>query len=204
MEGIVYVLTNPAMPKLVKIGKTSRGMSARLNELYSTGVPLPFECVYAARVADESEVERAFHRAFGPNRVNAKREFFEIEPEQAIALLQLIALEDVTPEVKAEAEQVDVEAKSSAERLKSRRRQSLNFIEMGIPAGSQLLFDDGEKTCTVLNGRRVEYDGGNYALSTLTAILKGIPGQPIRGSSHWTYQGRNLADMYEETYSAED
>ncbi|MFO7629708.1 MAG: GIY-YIG nuclease family protein [Prochlorococcaceae cyanobacterium] len=39
-EGIVYVLTNPAMPAMAKIGKTVRGMDARLNELYSTGVPL--------------------------------------------------------------------------------------------------------------------------------------------------------------------
>jgi carbon storage regulator CsrA len=87
-EGIVYVLTNPAMPGMVKIGKTSRGMDARLNELYSTGVPLPFECAYAARVSDEGTVERAFHLAFGPYRVNPKREFFSIEPEQAIALLK--------------------------------------------------------------------------------------------------------------------
>jgi hypothetical protein len=40
-EGIVYVLTNPAIPGMVKIGKTCRGMDARLNELYSTGVPSP-------------------------------------------------------------------------------------------------------------------------------------------------------------------
>ena len=41
------------MPGIVKIGKTTYGMGARLNELYSTGVPLPFECAYAARVDDE-------------------------------------------------------------------------------------------------------------------------------------------------------
>ena len=79
-EGIVYVLTNPAMPGIVKIGKTTRGVSARLNELYSTGVPLPFRCAYAARVEDESKVERAFHQAFGPDRINPRREFFDIEP----------------------------------------------------------------------------------------------------------------------------
>jgi len=45
-HGIVYVLTNPTMPGLVKIGKTSRdSVMARLSELYTTGVPLPFECV---------------------------------------------------------------------------------------------------------------------------------------------------------------
>jgi len=52
--GIIYVLTNPAMSGLVKIGKTSRNsVDGRLNELYSTGVPVPFECAFAARVDKE-------------------------------------------------------------------------------------------------------------------------------------------------------
>jgi hypothetical protein len=39
---IVYVLTNPAMPGLVKIGSTvSEDASIRLAQLYSTGVPFP-------------------------------------------------------------------------------------------------------------------------------------------------------------------
>jgi len=42
MEGSVYVLTNPAMPNMVKIGKTTRDVELRLVDLYSTGVPLPF------------------------------------------------------------------------------------------------------------------------------------------------------------------
>ncbi len=52
MEGSVYVLTNPAMPNMVKIGKTTRDLELRLADLYSTGVPLPFECEYAAKVKD--------------------------------------------------------------------------------------------------------------------------------------------------------
>ena len=47
-EGIVYVLTNHAMPGMVKIGKTGREVETRLRDLYTTGVPLPFECAYAA------------------------------------------------------------------------------------------------------------------------------------------------------------
>ena len=54
-EGIVYVLTNPAMPKLVKIGKTGLGVETRLNDLYITGLPLPFECAYAARVGGHGQ-----------------------------------------------------------------------------------------------------------------------------------------------------
>ena len=44
--GIVYALTNPAMPGLVKIGMTSKlEIDQRKNQLYfgSSGVPLPFE-----------------------------------------------------------------------------------------------------------------------------------------------------------------
>lgn len=43
---IVYVLANKAMPDLIKIGKTQRkDLQARMSELYSTGVPFPFECL---------------------------------------------------------------------------------------------------------------------------------------------------------------
>lgn len=50
---IVYVLTNSAMPGLVKIGKTTRNdLSSRMSELFSTGVPVPFDCVYACEVDD--------------------------------------------------------------------------------------------------------------------------------------------------------
>ena len=203
-EGIVYVLTNPAMPGLVKIGRTARGMEARLGELYSTGVPLPFECAYAARVTDEGKVERAFHQAFGPYRVNPKREFFSIEPEQAIALLELMATEDVTPVVQEEAENVDTEAKASAERFKRSRRPPLNYAEMGIAPGSTLTYQDGATTCTVVDGRRVSFNGENQSLSALTAVLMGQPGRAIRGPSYWTFNGRLLSDLYEETYSGDD
>ncbi len=45
--GIVYVLSNRAMPGLVKIGMTTRPeLDARLKELYTTGVPVPFDVEY--------------------------------------------------------------------------------------------------------------------------------------------------------------
>lgn len=203
-EGIVYDLTNPAMPKLVKIGKTGRGVETRLNDLYTTGVPLPFECAYAARVADMDKVEKAFHNAFGPYRVNPKREFFEIEPEQAIGLLDLMKLEDMTPAMQAEADKVDVEAKASAEKLKRSRRPSLNYLEMGIPTGSTLLYQgDGETTCTVVDGRKVSLEGRTLSISKLTAELRQEPDRAIRGPAHWSFNGRLLDDLYEETYGVD-
>jgi hypothetical protein len=51
-HGIVYILTNPVMPGLVKIGQTTNEISNRLNDLNTTGVPLPFECKFACEVDD--------------------------------------------------------------------------------------------------------------------------------------------------------
>jgi hypothetical protein len=42
--GYVYILSNPAMPGLLKIGCTDRSIEERTKELNSaTGVPTPFE-----------------------------------------------------------------------------------------------------------------------------------------------------------------
>jgi hypothetical protein len=197
--GVVYVLTNPAMPGLVKIGKTARdSVDARLNELYSTGVPVPFECVFAGKIEDEDKVERAFHTAFGPYRINPKREFFQIEPEQAIALLALMVVEDVTPDLQAEAATVDAGAEDGAKRLKARRPVQ-NFVEMGIPAGSRLLFSDDATECTVVSGRRVSFDGEEISLTALTQRLLDSK-TPIQPSPHWRFEGRKLSDIYDETY----
>jgi len=88
---IVYVLTNPAMPGLIKIGKTTQlEVDDRMKQLYSTGVPVPFDCAFACQVKDASEVEKSLHFAFGNHRVNPNREFFKIEPERVIAVLKLL------------------------------------------------------------------------------------------------------------------
>ena len=201
-EGIVYVLTNPAMPGMVKIGRTGRQVEARLSDLYSTGVPLPFECEYAGRVKDQNEVESAFHLAFGPYRINPKREFFNIEPEQAITLLKLMALEDVTPVIQKEAESVDVEAKASTEKFKKKRRPTLNYFEMGLKEGDCLKFGKNSETCLVLNARQVTYEGEPWYLSNLTNKLLDRTG-PMDGSPYWYFNGKNLKDLYNETYSVE-
>ncbi len=197
--GIIYVLTNPAMPGIVKIGKTSRDtVHTRLNELYSTGVPVPFECAFAGRIADEHKVEKAFHLAFGPYRINPKREFFEIEPDQAIALLELMVLEDVTPQLQQEADSIDVESKSAAKKLKARRPVQ-NFLEMGIQVGESLLFNDSDHTCTVTSGRKVEYQGQEFSLTGLTQELLNT-NRPLQPSPYWTYKGKRLIEIYDETY----
>ena len=199
-EGTVYVLTNPAMPGMVKIGKTTRNVELRLSDLYSTGVPLPFECEYAAKVSDVDKTEKAFHRAFSPNRVNPKREFFNIEPEQAIAVLELMAIEDMTPTIQKEAESVDVEAKSSVEKFKKDRLPVVNYFEMGLKIGDRLTYEvDNDITCQIISNRKVEYMGEEYYLTGLTQKLLNTD-KRLRGSKYWYFKGKNLVDIYRETY----
>ena len=202
MEGSVYVLTNPAMPNMVKIGKTTRNVELRLADLYSTGVPLPFECEYAAKVKDVDKTEKAFHTAFEPSRVNPKREFFNIHPEQAIAVLSLMAIEDVTPSVQDEAKKIDVEATVSAEKFKKKRRPNQNFFEMGLKEGDILKFGRNEEFCTILNARQVSYGAESWFLSNLTNKLLDRTG-PMHGAPYWYYNGKNLQDIYNETYAFE-
>ena len=202
MEGSVYVLTNPAMPNMVKIGNTTRDVELRLADPYSTGVPLPFECEYAAKVKDVDKTEKAFHTAFEPSRVNPKRKFFNINPEQAIAVLSLMAIEDVTPSVQEKAKTIDIEATASAEKFKKKRRPTINYFEMGLKEGDILKFGRNEESCTVLNGRQVSYEGEPWFLSNLTNKLLDRTG-PMDGSPYWYFNGKNLKDLYNETYSVD-
>jgi hypothetical protein len=201
--GIVYILTNPAMPGLVKIGKTFRGSTeVRMAELYSSGVPVPFDCFYAAKVKDAEAVENALHNAFAPYRTNPKREFFGIEPDQAAAILRLLGLEDATPQIEKESEQIDEESREAAKRLKQ-RRPSLNFSDMGIAIGSVLEAIETEEKAVVETERTVRFRDEIISLTRATQMALEIDYQ-VAPTPHWTYNGRILQDIYNETYRPQE
>lgn len=196
---IVYVLTNPAMPGLVKIGKTlAEDADARLAQLYTTGVPFPFEIAFACKVPNAAEVEKALHRAFAPDLVNLRREFFSIEPDQAIAILKLLHVEDATAEVSDKPSIVPVEDVEAGKQYKA-RRPSLNFKEMGIPEGAVLAFVDGDATVAVTGERRVTLGGQEMSLTAATRQLLDVDYNVAPGP-YWTYQGKLLRHIYDETY----
>ena len=97
-EGWVYVLTNDAMPGIVKIGYTLREPSVRAEELYKdskngavTGVPLPFNVAYKAWVLNPFQVEQSVHKSLAPKRLNENREFFKCSTEEAIQHIRQVA-----------------------------------------------------------------------------------------------------------------
>jgi len=202
---IVYVLTNPAMPGLTKIGMTRQeDVETRLGQLYTSGVPVPFECAYACKVKDCKDVEGALHVAFGNTRVNPKREFFKIEPERVIAVLKLLAIEDMTPQVEEElTEGLDNTDKESRENLERTRRPNMNFREMGIPVGAALSYRDGDAQVEVVDERHVNYQGRTLFLTAVTKELLGLD-YAVQPAAHWTYEGRTLKQIYNETYVDEN
>ena len=203
-NGIVYLLTDPYMPGLVKIGMTTReDMDARMRELYSTGVPVPFECQFACRVkkTDCAKIEKALHTAFSPQRVNANREFFRIQVEQAKAILELFHHEDVTEEVTDEIENDLTPEDKVATQNAKRRRPSLNFFEMGMQKGDVLLWKEDPTISAVVDSeRRVIYQGEEISISALSATLKGYNTKHIAPCKYWSYKDRPLDDIYDETY----
>ena len=133
MPNIVYALTNPAMPGFVKIGMTDGSdVQGRMNSLYSTGVPFPFECAMAWEVEGltAGEVEAALHTAFGPQRVNPSREFFEIDPEQVQVLLRIMPGRDVTPKPMSAVDEVRDDDQDAAREYAARRTRTdeLEFL----------------------------------------------------------------------------
>ena len=207
-QGIVYLLTNKAMPGLVKIGMTTqKEIEQRMKELYTTGVPLPFECQFACKVkkSDCAKIEKALHTAFATQRINENREFFRIQVEQAKVILELFHHEDITEDVSEEIEN-DLTPEDKAASAKAQtKRPPLNFYEMGLQKGDILLWkDDPTISVTIESERKVLYEGEETSISTLSAKLKGYKVKHIQPTPHWLYKDRLLSDIYDETYPFEE
>lgn len=203
-QGIVYILTNPAIPNMIKIGMTTHeDVKLRMAQIYTTGVPLPFECVYAAKVLNYERVEKALHVAFGPDRVNPKREFFEIDPTQAIAIIKLMEIEDVTPKVANEKEEVDDIDREAGEAYAKKKRPRFSFSEMNIPVGSELVSVANGEVITVAGDRTVYFRGEETSLTGATRIILDN-GYHVAPGPYWTYNGKKLREIYNETYQPQD
>lgn len=196
---VVYILTNPAMPGLVKIGRTSQDdAQLRLDQLYTTGVPVPFELVFACHVPNSVEVEQALHIAFSPQRVNPRREFFRIEPEQALAILRLLHVEDATRTVEAQPSGISEEEQGATRALRA-RRPNLDFNVMGIPMGAVLQSTRSDVTVTVVGARKVRLGVDEISLTAATQEVLQTPYRVAPGP-FWTYNGRLVRDFYEDAY----
>jgi hypothetical protein len=191
MSEIIYVLTNEAMPGIVKIGKTSN-IEQRIKDLDHTAVPLPFVCFYAARVSDGTLVEKKIHFIFGEQRVRKNREFFRADPSRVKAAIELAAIEDMTPGFDDALSDDDVKALDEF----SERRAPFRFSLANVPIGATLTFERDENIkCSVINDKNIEFEGKATTLSGAASVLltrMGWRSPNVQGPLYWLYDGETL------------
>ena len=101
VRGWVYIISNKAMPNLVKVGFSERDPATRAAELAAgTEVPFPFEVVYDVLVYSPYEVEQHAHRCLANLRV--RKEWFNCDWLAAVDAVRKAA--DDLSEILAEKE----------------------------------------------------------------------------------------------------
>ena len=215
--GVIYILTNPSFPDYVKIGY-ARNIETRLKQLNrSETIPFAFR-VYGVYAVESDLTDKEMHKLIerlnpdlrtienfdGKERV---KEFYAMSPEDAYGLLESIAkisgtldrLQRLTPEGhEVLDEQIANEVRETA------RRGPFRFSDCGIPIGSQIEFiEDSTVKATVVDDRRIEYNGETTSVSALAQKLKGFT-HPVQGTLWFTYQGEKLTDIREKVEAQKD
>lgn len=200
---IVYVLSNPAFDRYVKVGRTA-DLVQRLRRLDNTSVPTPFRCEFAIEVADELEAERLVHQAFADVRVRSNREFFEIAPQRVISALKLTGGKDVTPkeDVAKDAEGIEALERTVA------KRSPRSFDSARVSVGDVLVYARDESvTATVVADNRIEFEGEVTSLSGAALKLlhrDGYKWKQANGWLFWMKGGETLGQRVERFTSVDE
>jgi hypothetical protein len=87
---------------------------------------------------------------------------------------------------------------AAAEQLR-KRRPNLNFEEMGIPIGAELKSTHNDTVVTVVSPRKVRLGDDEMSLTAATRQVLQLD-YSVQPGPHWTYNGKLIRDIYEETY----
>jgi hypothetical protein len=148
-KGFVYVMTNPSMPGLIKVGMSRRVPTDRIfdNDLSSTGIPDPFEVQYYAFFDDMIYAEKRVHQKLC--NYHYKKEFFKTDVASAIwaiehsdiAFTKLYSNPDNGKEAQASAEQKKYEnerAEQIAYEKEWRRPEYLEQVRLRVESNEHL------------------------------------------------------------------
>ena len=148
MKGWVYVISNKAMPELVKVGYSTKDPDLRAVELNNTGSPHPYIVNYELLIENPRNIEQAVHKRL--EHLNEGKEWFKCSTETAIAAIKSVANKGVILEnyKRADREKADqlksqietnevmkkMEAilKNELDEVTSHYKQSLNRATPGV------------------------------------------------------------------------
>ncbi len=195
-KGYIYIMTNPALRDMVKIGYAT-DVEQRRQQLSTTALPYDYE-VYATYETSGNLEDKKLHKLIdnlNPDlRVSKNREFFIMTPEDAYNLLEAIATisgsQDKLKRVKSSTE-------TEKKQEQKMRKPPVDFSKCGIPIGAELVYiEDDSVRCTVAGNHKVLYGD---ELTSLSAIAGQIKGYSVPGPSFFTYNGKLVAHIARET-----
>ncbi len=194
---IYYLLTNRAMPGLVKIGQTNKTVNQRIKALYSTGVPTPFVCQYAVEVPSNNKenYEKLMHDALDTLRYNPDREFFEIPVDDAISLMKMIPGTPLPfPSTETRPIAFGLGEEISPDDLQTKKqRPQFRFSMIGLKVGDPVAYrDDISVVAVVCDDKNVMYNETKMSLSKAAKI---IGGSDVSGPRMWKYHGEILDNI---------
>lgn len=201
--GKVYILTNDSMPGIIKIGITDQeSIEDRIKSLDNTSVPKPFRFYFAIETEKYKEIEKLMHNAFSDYRIRSNREFFEMDPERAVAALKI----SNASEIKINNEMIDEEGKVIMdENLPKGYKKRFSFSYVNIPIGSELTYTRDENIkCKVINDCEIEYNNKKYSLSRLAdelLTLSGYNWKGVTGPLYFKYNEKTLSELKKEKES---
>lgn len=189
-KGYIYIMTNPALIDMVKIGCT-KNVEERRRKLSTTALPYEYE-VYATYETNGNLEDKKLHQLIddlNPDlRVSKNREFYVMTPEQAYRLLDAIAIISGTTRKLTKINPIHTNIK----------RPPIDFIKCGIPKGAELIYiEDPNIKVTVVNNHKVKYQDELTSLSAIVKQLKGY--KHVAGSSYFTYNGKMITEIADET-----
>ncbi len=127
-NGFIYILSNPSMPNVYKVGLTTGSISQRIQELNTTGVPKPFQTERLFEIPESKllAVERLAHRKLKNKDLHHGKEFFEGALHDCV-----IAVQDAIYEItRSEAADLVGEAKKRAQSEQRRIEQAQARLEV--------------------------------------------------------------------------
>lgn len=191
-KGFIYIMTNPALKGMVKIGYATN-VESRRKQLSTTALPYEYE-VYATYETSGNLEDKKLHKMIdnlNPDlRISKNREFFVLSAEDAYELLESIATISGT---KDKLKKVKI---APAKKQKT-KRPPVNFSKCNIPIGAELVYvEDSSVVAVVVDERKVQY---NDEITSLSAISDRIKGYSTSGPSFFTYNGKTVSQIAEET-----
>jgi len=131
MRGWIYIITNKAMPGLVKVGFSMKDPEIRARELGGTGLPHEYVVDYEVLVEEPQTIEQAVHRRLGEYRES--KEWFRCRVEEGVAAIKEIAGKEIQIENYKHADREKAEAILRQQEAEERRRCGEKVLdEFGI------------------------------------------------------------------------